>query len=422
MKRILFVALMSISVTTLECQQLFLETGKTISSFKYNNSSGTSIDNLLPVNKSFIGAGYRQNVFTKNLFVNFDGYLNTYGSTGSDRALDNFFEWEASYLAVTAAVDYEVFKPGNFTFFLKGATSAEFLIQGTQKLNYQVYKMRESEDFKAPLYSFRAGLGAQYRISGNSSVFIQYMYGRCGTFKDIQGELKIDAHNIGLGLIINISRTLPVSEVESAQVVKLKDELAASNKKVEVLQKDNATKVEKLQEEIVAREEVIAAKEVEIKTLKETISEALMPYEGKGLTVQERDGKVYVTMENDMLFQSGKWKVGPEGEKAVTALGNALASNPDVSVLIEGHTDNEPFIGSGNITNNWDLSTKRATAIVEILRKNKAINPKNLTAAGRGEFDPVADNSTAEGRAKNRRIEVILTPKLDEVMKLIRNN
>lgn len=109
---------MSISVTTLECQQLFLETGKTISSFKYNNSSGTSIDNLLPVNKSFIGAGYRQNVFTKNLFVNFDGYLNTYGSTGSDRALDNFFEWEASYLAVTAAVEYEVFKPGNFTFVL----------------------------------------------------------------------------------------------------------------------------------------------------------------------------------------------------------------------------------------------------------------------------------------------------------------
>ena len=124
-------------------------------------------------------------------------------------------------------------------------------------------------------------------------------------------------------------------------------------------------------------------------------------------------------MENKLLFNSGSWAVGAEGRKAVEQLGNVLAQNPDIAVLIEGHTDNVPYNGSGALTNNWDLSTKRATAIVNILRENQNIDPSNLTAAGRGEFAPIASNDTAEGKAKNRRIEVILTPKLDEVTKLL---
>ena len=99
-----------------------------------------------------------------------------------------------------------------------------------------------------------------------------------------------------------------------------------------------------------------------------------------------------------------------------------LAKNPDIAVLIEGHTDNVPFQGNGQIVGNWDLSTKRATAIVTILRENASINAENLTAAGRGEFAPIATNETPEGKAKNRRIEVILTPKLDELSKLLTGN
>jgi chemotaxis protein MotB len=186
------------------------------------------------------------------------------------------------------------------------------------------------------------------------------------------------------------------------------------------------TRLAKLKKELEDRsnrvtelEQVIAAKDAAMTKLKNTISRALTDFEGKGLTVEQRDGKVYVSMENKLLFSSGSWAVGTEGTRAVKQLGNVLGDNPEIAVLIEGHTDNVPYNGNGVLTSNWDLSTKRATSIVNILRENNNINPQNLTAAGRGEFAPITTNETQEGRAKNRRIEVILTPKLDELSKLL---
>jgi chemotaxis protein MotB len=167
-------------------------------------------------------------------------------------------------------------------------------------------------------------------------------------------------------------------------------------------------------------ESIMAAKEAAMKKLKDALSKSLKAFEGKGLTVNQRDGKVYVSMENKLLFESGSWAVGSEGKKAVVAVGTVLAQNPDIAVLIEGHTDNDKFGGAiGEIENNWDLSTKRATAIVNILSENKAVKKENLTAAGRGEFAPLMSNDTPEGKAKNRRIEIILTPKLDEISKML---
>ena len=167
-------------------------------------------------------------------------------------------------------------------------------------------------------------------------------------------------------------------------------------------------------------ESIMAAKEAAMKKLKDALSKSLKAFEGKGLTVNQRDGKVYVSMENKLLFESGSWAVGSEGKKAVVAVGTVLAQNPDIAVLIEGHTDNDKFAGAvGQIENNWDLSTKRATAIVNILSDNKAVKKENLTAAGRGEFAPLMSNDTPEGKAKNRRIEIILTPKLDEISKML---
>jgi len=167
-------------------------------------------------------------------------------------------------------------------------------------------------------------------------------------------------------------------------------------------------------------EDLIAAKEASMRKLKETLSNALNGFEGKGLTVEQKNGKVYVSMENKLLFNSGSWAVGSEGKKAVVEVGKVLGDNPEISVLIEGHTDDDPFGGSGPIADNWDLSTKRATAIVAILSENKKINKQNLTAAGRGEFSPLASNATAEGKAKNRRIEIILTPRLDEIAEMLK--
>lgn len=200
-----------------------------------------------------------------------------------------------------------------------------------------------------------------------------------------------------------------------AQLEAKEQALATENARLEKLKKD----MEERSQRIAELENIISSKDAAMNKLKNAISKALTNFEGKGLTVEQRDGKVYVSMENKLLFESGSWAVGKNGAEAVKQLGSVLAVNPEIAVLIEGHTDNVPYTGSGQLSGNWDLSTKRATAIVEILRENPSINPENLTAAGRGEFAPIASNNTTEGKAKNRRIEVILTPKLDEISKLL---
>lgn len=200
-----------------------------------------------------------------------------------------------------------------------------------------------------------------------------------------------------------------------AQLEAKEQALATENERLKNLRKELDARSNRVQE----LESVIAAKDAKMNQLKDAISKALTNFEGKGLTVEQRDGKVYVSMENKLLFSSGSWAVGSEGRSAVNQLGNVLADNPDIAILIEGHTDNVPYAGNGQLSGNWDLSTKRATAIVNILRENSSINPENLTAAGRGEYAPIASNETAAGKAKNRRIEVILTPKLDEISKLL---
>ena len=166
-------------------------------------------------------------------------------------------------------------------------------------------------------------------------------------------------------------------------------------------------------------EGLIAEKEAIMGTLKNTLANALNSFEGNGLSVEQRGGKVYVSMENKLLFQSGSWSVASTGKQALKQLGAVLAANPEIAILIEGHTDSDPYIGNENLSGNWDLSTKRATEIVKILLKNKRIKPENLTAAGRGEHLPLASNKAAVGKAKNRRIEVILSPKLDKIAALL---
>lgn len=156
--------------------------------------------------------------------------------------------------------------------------------------------------------------------------------------------------------------------------------LAAEANRLSALQKQLNARSKRVEE----LELLIATKDAQMDALKNAISAALTNFEGKGLTVEQRNGKVYVSMENKLLFESGSWAVNARGREAVVALGRVLAQNPDIAVLIEGHTDNVPYGGSGNLTDNWDLSTKRATAIVHILLENGTIEKTNLTAAGRG--------------------------------------
>lgn len=197
-------------------------------------------------------------------------------------------------------------------------------------------------------------------------------------------------------------------------------ELETKERKMEL----ESVRLEELQKELDKRSKqinelqaLIDAKEAQMQQLKNSISNALHNFEGKGLTVVHKNGKIYVSMENKLLFNSGSWAVGNEGKKAVEQLATVLSKNADINVLIEGHTDNDPYNGN-TVLDNWDLSVKRATAIVRIL-KNKGVNPTQITAAGRSEFVPVDTNKTKEGKAKNRRIEIILAPNLDQISKLL---
>ncbi len=192
-------------------------------------------------------------------------------------------------------------------------------------------------------------------------------------------------------------------------------ELLSERTRLDSLRNELSSRISRVEE----LEGLIADKEALMSALKNALADALVSFKGNGLSVEQRGGKVYVSMENKLLFQSGSWSVGSTGKQALKQLGNVLAANPEIAVLIEGHTDSDPYIGSDNLSGNWDLSTKRATEIVKLLLKNNSIKAENLTAAGRGQHQPLATNKTAAGKAKNRRIEVILTPKLDKIAALL---
>ena len=184
--------------------------------------------------------------------------------------------------------------------------------------------------------------------------------------------------------------------------------------------------LENAQKELEARsvrvaelESIINKKDSMVTALKQRISKALIGLEGEGLTVVQKNGKVYVSLEEDLLFASGKYEVGSAGVSALNKLATALAGQKDLEILVEGHTDSIPLSGKSAVKDNWDLSVLRATAVVKVLMSNPDLNPTQLTAAGRGEYMPFKSNATPEGRSANRRIEIILAPNLDDLFDLL---
>ena len=166
-------------------------------------------------------------------------------------------------------------------------------------------------------------------------------------------------------------------------------------------------------------ETIINRKDSMVTALKKSISKALIGLEGEGLTIEQRNGKVYISLEEDLLFASGKYIVNSGGVTALNKLATVLSTQTDLEILVEGHTDNIPLSGNGLVKDNWDLSVMRATNVVKVLTKNQSLNPLQLTAAGRAEFVPIASNETKQGRSSNRRIEMILSPNLDDLFDLL---
>ncbi|MFC2176555.1 OmpA family protein [Bacteroidota bacterium] len=169
-------------------------------------------------------------------------------------------------------------------------------------------------------------------------------------------------------------------------------------------------------------ENVLARKDSAVAALKNNISNALLGFANQGLTVEQKNGKVYVSLEEQLLFKSGSWVVDARGKEALNKLSKVLETQPEVGILIEGHTDNVPYKGSNQVKDNWDLSVMRATSIVKILMEGSSIDPVQLSASGRSEYAPLDTTDSKEARAKNRRTEIIITPKLNELFKILEQN
>ena len=174
---------------------------------------------------------------------------------------------------------------------------------------------------------------------------------------------------------------------------------------------DQAKRLKNLQDMIQAQKDVRSR-------LKNSISNALINYKADELSIYTKDGNVYVSLAEKLLFKSGSDVVDPKGKEALKSLAQVLNNTQDITVMIEGHTDNVP-IQTNKFKDNWDLSTARATSIVRILTKDNGFDPMRITASGKGEFHPINSNETTEGRAGNRRTEVILSPDLKELFKLL---
>jgi len=165
-------------------------------------------------------------------------------------------------------------------------------------------------------------------------------------------------------------------------------------------------------------EHILHSKDSITNNLRKKISDALVDFNTSELTVERKNGKVYVSMADKLLFKSGSAEVDSKGKEALKKIAEVLIKNNDIQIVVEGHTDNEKLQHETYPQNNWDLSVLRATAIVKILTNSK-VEAARIIAAGRGEFYPVAENGNKEGRAKNRRTELILTPKMDELLKVL---
>lgn len=196
-----------------------------------------------------------------------------------------------------------------------------------------------------------------------------------------------------------------------------KAELEDAMARLKAAQDDLAAKNQRLLE----LEQALAQKDSASRALRQAIADALTGFDQSQLKVHMKNGKVYVSMEEKLLFGSGSYQVSAEGASAVRQVAKVLAENKDINIMVEGHTDPVPY-RSGVLLDNWDLSVKRATSVVRILLENSGIDPSRIIAAGRGPYVPLVSNDTPEGKRKNRRTEIILTPRLDKILNILESN
>ena len=236
------------------------------------------------------------------------------------------------------------------------------------------------------------------------------------TFENYTQEMAGKNRDLNRAQNLLIARTKELNAKE--QELQQQQQLLAQQQETFNLQRSELlAKQKELEREEAATRARLEAKERELEAVRNAVTQALVGFTDKGLNVEVKDGKVYVSMENKLMFPSASWTVSKEGANAIKELAKVLEQDSTLNIMVEGHTDNDRYRGSTAVKDNWDLSVMRATAIVKLLLQHGPnINPARIEACGHGEFAPKASNATAEGKAANRRTEIILTPNLDKLL------
>lgn len=203
-KNTLMIVLMLMYVSMMTSQQIFMETGKNASSFIYKNSQGETLKNMQSTTHSFLNIGFRTPLFDDKLNANFGLGHFSYGTIGSDEALDGILEWNTDYLEFSTGVDYSLFAIGDASFYLKGLFSAGMFLKGNQTLNNELFNLKNADDFNHGMFSFKAGAGFIFSVSERLSFYVQYLIGKSlnQSGNTDHESLRIKSHNIGLGVMI----------------------------------------------------------------------------------------------------------------------------------------------------------------------------------------------------------------------------
>ena len=253
-KTLFFFALLILSSIAVKSQQFYISVGKINSAFDYRNSMGVEPPNMQSAYYNSMAIGFRTKFFTRSLFMNLGATYNSYGAITSDDAFYDFFEWDLTYLGAVLGFDLNIVKFNSLTVLLKASTAAEFLVHGSETHNSQVINLVGEDDFDAPVFFYRGGIGFQYDISDRMAVFADYMYGKSIFFKKNPETLKIETHNVKLGFMISLFKK-PAS---LSKITQLEDEIKKISQRMKVVE----NKTEEIENE-----------ENEIQDLKEDVVE-----------------------------------------------------------------------------------------------------------------------------------------------------
>ena len=285
--------------------------------------------------------------------------------------------------------------------------SEELRVYKTSALNYQA----SSKDFQSKYEVASKNLESLIAESAVLSRDQKILRAKYDKLTEINEALETNYGKLRLSGAKDIAILNADLEAKRKELQKKEDALMKTEQDILLKQQQ----ITEQQNELSELNALIQKQEAASRALKEKVANALKNFENQGLTVEERNGKIYVSLEAKLLFGSGSTTVEPEGEKALIQLAQVLQDEKELEIVVEGHTDTDKMAGTKHPKNNWELSVLRATSVISIMMANSEIDPKQLMAAGRSEFHPVDDTD----KTKNRRIEIIISPNLDALYELI---